>query len=127
MALSDTAKELKWFNSWLGELQVVVPSQFTVVRPSEIYVDNTAAIALTAPGAAHNRTKHIDIRYHFVKEKIAAGDVKITWMPTMKQLADLLTKRLPDDVLFRLLVQLMDTGAHVLPTKAPEAPTTATS
>ena len=107
MALSDTAKDLKWFNSWLSEVLLVVPEEFKLVTPSNINVDNTAAIALTKPGAPHARTKHIDVRYHFVKEKISKGDVSITWTPTTKQLADLLTKRLPTPIFQSLVSQLL--------------------
>jgi hypothetical protein len=107
MALSDTAKDLKWFNSWLSEVLLVVPEEFKLITPSTINVDNTAAIALTKAGAPHARTKHIDVRYHFVREKIANNELSITWTPTTKQLADLLTKRLPTPTFQLLVSQLL--------------------
>ena len=107
MALADTAKEIKWFNAWLKEVLLVVPQEFELGSPSTIHVDNTAAIALTAPGASHNRTKHIDVRYHFVREQVKAGDLQLVWINTTKQLADLLTKQLPVDTFKGLVSKLM--------------------
>ena len=107
MALAETAKELKWFNHWLGELLLIVPNEFDLVRPSTIKVDNTAAISLTNTGASHNRTKHIDVRYHFIKEQIANGIINMEWTPTTLQLADLLTKQLPKETFTKLVSQLM--------------------
>jgi hypothetical protein len=95
MALSDTAKEIKWFNSWLTEVSILVPNKLALTPPATINVDNSAAISLTAEGAKHARTKHIDVRYHFVKEAVVAGTLVVKWIPTDQQLADLLTKRLP--------------------------------
>ena len=77
------------------------------MRPSTIKVDNTAAISLTNTGASHNRTKHIDARYHFIKEQIANGTINMVWTPTTLQLADLLTKQLPKETFTKLVSQLM--------------------
>ena len=107
MALAETAKEMKWFNHWLSELLLVVPNEFELVKPSTIKVDNTAAIALTNQGASNNRTKHIDVRYHFIKEQIVNGTVAMEWTPTTLQLADLLTKQLPKETFTKLVSQLM--------------------
>lgn len=43
----------------------------------------------------HQRSKHIDIRFHFIRETVANGQVLLTFIPTMEQLADLMTKALP--------------------------------
>ncbi|MDO9005653.1 MAG: reverse transcriptase domain-containing protein, partial [Aquabacterium sp.] len=107
MALAETAKELKWFNHWLSELLMVVPDEFELTKPSTIKVDNTAAIALTNSGASHNRTKHIDVRYHFIKEQVVNGTITMVWTPTTLQLADLLTKQLPKETFTKLVSQLM--------------------
>ena len=42
----------------------------------------------------HNRSKHIDLRAHFIREKVAAGVVDLKYVPTNEQLADILTKAL---------------------------------
>ena len=60
--------------------------------PVVIYVDNQGAIQLAHNPAHHRLTKHIDIQYHFIRERVGSGEVKLEWVPTGRQLADLLTK-----------------------------------
>jgi hypothetical protein len=62
--------------------------------PTMIYEDNQGAIALSENPVHHQRTKHIDIRYHFVRERVESNEVKLVYVPTEDQLADLLTKPL---------------------------------
>ena len=64
-------------------------------KPTVIFEDNQGCIALTENPVFHRRTKHIDIRYHFIREKVASGEVVLKYVPTADQLADLLTKGLP--------------------------------
>lgn len=59
-----------------------------------IYEDNTGAIALSENPALHQRTKHIDIKYHFIREHVEQGEVKLVHIASEHQLADLLTKPL---------------------------------
>lgn len=62
--------------------------------PTIIYEDNQGCIALSENPVLHKRTKHIDIRYHFTREKVESGEVVLEYIPTEHQLADLLTKAL---------------------------------
>ena len=64
--------------------------------PSIIYEDNQGSIALSENPVHHKRTKHIDIKYHFVREKVDNKEVILKYIPTEHQLADLLTKALPN-------------------------------
>ena len=57
-------------------------------------VDNKSAIALSKNLVHHDRSKHIDIRYHFIRECIKDGKVDVDHVGTDGQLADLLTKAL---------------------------------
>ena len=50
------------------------------------------AIAISRNDGNHQRTKHIDIRHHFVRELVKDGTIKITWVQTQNQVADILTK-----------------------------------
>jgi len=59
-----------------------------------IYCDNQAAIALSKNGQYHGRTKHIDIRFHFICESVEQGTISLTYCPTGTMTADLLTKAL---------------------------------
>nr|GEW33534.1 retrovirus-related Pol polyprotein from transposon TNT 1-94 [Tanacetum cinerariifolium] len=57
-----------------------------------IFFDNTSAIAISNSPILHSRTKHIDIRYHFIRDHILKGDIKIHFIPTEYQLADIFTE-----------------------------------
>nr|GEX72414.1 retrovirus-related Pol polyprotein from transposon TNT 1-94 [Tanacetum cinerariifolium] len=60
-----------------------------------MYCDSKAAIAISYNPVQHSRTKHIDVRYHFIKEKVEKGIVELFFVETEYQLADLFTKALP--------------------------------
>nr|GFC92637.1 retrovirus-related Pol polyprotein from transposon TNT 1-94 [Tanacetum cinerariifolium] len=60
-----------------------------------MYYDSKAAIAISCNPVQHSHTKHIDVRYHFIKEKVEKGIVKLFFVGTEYQLADLFTKALP--------------------------------
>jgi hypothetical protein len=57
-------------------------------------VDNMSAIVLSKNPFYHDRSKHIDTRYHFIRECIEEGTIVIKYVPTERQLADILTKAL---------------------------------
>jgi hypothetical protein len=87
MALSDALKEGIWLSRMLSDLGIPV-AQFI------IYCDNKAAIALTANPGKHKHSKHIDVRYHFIRERVIDGGVIIRHVGTNDQAADMLTKAL---------------------------------
>nr|GEW21350.1 copia protein [Tanacetum cinerariifolium] len=62
-----------------------------------MYCDSKAAIAISCNPVQHSRTKHIDVGYHFIKEKVEKGIVKLFFVRTEYQLADLFTKALPKE------------------------------
>jgi len=57
-----------------------------------IHVDNQGAIALAKNPVQHQRSKHIDIRYHFVRDEIQSGNVRLEYIPTELNVADVFTK-----------------------------------
>ncbi|KAE9186560.1 hypothetical protein PF005_g20804 [Phytophthora fragariae] len=59
-----------------------------------IWEDNQGAIALAQNAGYHARTKHVDIRHHFIRENVERGTVKVEYVDTKNQLADMLTKAL---------------------------------
>ncbi|GJV19412.1 retrovirus-related pol polyprotein from transposon TNT 1-94 [Tanacetum coccineum] len=62
-----------------------------------MYYDSKSAIAISCNPVQHSKTKHIDIRYHFIKEHVEKGTVEIYFVGTEYQLADLFTKALPKE------------------------------
>ena len=74
--------------------QLLEDMGFPQKGPTVIYEDNTGAIAMSENPVSHNRTKHIDIKYHFVRERVELGEIKLVHVATENQLADLLTKSL---------------------------------
>jgi hypothetical protein len=71
-----------------------------------IYCDNTSAIAISDNPVQHSRMKHIDIRHHFIREHVEKGTVKLFYIPTEKQLADIFTKPLDEETFTRLVSEL---------------------
>ena len=62
-----------------------------------IKCDNTSAICLTKNLIQHSRTKHIDIRYHFIRDYVNNNNVILEFIDTKHQLADIFTKALNED------------------------------
>ncbi|GJU47776.1 hypothetical protein Tco_1217331 [Tanacetum coccineum] len=60
-----------------------------------LYCNNKSAIALCCNNVQHSRAKHIDVRYHFIKEQVENGIVELYFVRTEYQLADIFTKPLP--------------------------------
>ncbi|KAJ9565794.1 hypothetical protein OSB04_001760 [Centaurea solstitialis] len=68
-----------------------------------IYCDNTSAIAIANNPVLHSKTKHIEVRYHFIRDHVMNGDIELHSVPTEYQLADLFTKPL-DVTRFNMLI-----------------------
>ncbi|GJR71614.1 integrase, catalytic region, zinc finger, CCHC-type containing protein [Tanacetum coccineum] len=77
-----------------------------------LYCDNKSAIALCCNNVQHSRAKHIDIRYHFIKEQVKNGIVELYFFWTEYQLADIFTKSLPRGR-FNFLIDNMVVKKHV--------------
>ncbi|XP_074377137.1 secreted RxLR effector protein 161-like [Apium graveolens] len=77
---------------WLRNLLKQITGDF--VSPVVIYIDNKSAIDLAKNSVFHGRSKHIDIRYHFIRECIERGEIIVKHVSTEFQRADVLTKSL---------------------------------
>ncbi|GKC63603.1 retrovirus-related pol polyprotein from transposon TNT 1-94 [Tanacetum coccineum] len=73
-----------------------------------LYCDNKSAIALCCNNVQHSRAKHIDVRYHFIKEQVENGIVELYFVRTEYQLADIFTKPLPRER-FNFLIEKLVT------------------
>ena len=63
-----------------------------------VYCDNISSVYMASNPVHHRRTKHIELDIHFVREKVAVGDVRVLHVPTGQQFADIMTKGLPSSV-----------------------------
>ncbi|PHT33983.1 hypothetical protein CQW23_25783 [Capsicum baccatum] len=79
-------------------------------KEMEIYCDNKSTIAMTKNPAFHRRTKHIDIRFHFIRELVEKEEIMMKFWNTNEQVADIFTKALPykKHVYFKSLFDVSD-------------------
>jgi hypothetical protein len=89
IALSQSIQELIWLTLLISDL--LEPQGDTPV----LYADNQSAIKLVKNPEYHKRTKHIDVRYHYIREKFSEGMFSLEYVPSKEQLADILTKPTP--------------------------------
>nr|GEZ49350.1 retrovirus-related Pol polyprotein from transposon TNT 1-94 [Tanacetum cinerariifolium] len=90
IALSGCCAQILWMRSQLSDYGLAF-------NKIPMYCDNKSAIALCCNNVQHSRSKHIDIRYHFIKEQVKNGVIKLYFVNTEYQLADLFTKALGRD------------------------------
>ena len=82
------ANHLVWLRKILGELS------FEQANPTVLWCDNMAAIAISKNSVFHNRTKHMKIKFHAIRQFQQEGELEMKYCPTHEQLADLFTKSL---------------------------------
>ncbi|GJT91645.1 ribonuclease H-like domain-containing protein [Tanacetum coccineum] len=87
--VANAIAETSWIHNLLRELHTPL---FTATL---VYCDNVSAVYMSANPVQHQRTKHIEIDIHFVRDKVAAGHVRVLHVPSRFQYADIFTKGLP--------------------------------
>ena len=100
MAATHIIQEGLWLRSLFTELTIPFMS------PIKVYLDNMGAIALSTAAKFHQRSKHIDLRYHFIHEHINNNIFQLIWAPSYKNTADILTKPLPCSTFLKFLRML---------------------
>ena len=86
--MSHTTSELTWIEGLLVELAVSVP------QPISLYCDNRSAQHIAENEVFQERTKHLKMDCHYVRENVQSGFIQLHHVPTTLQLADLMTKPL---------------------------------
>ena len=106
-ALAKLTSELQWLKYLLSDLGI------NHSHPIPVHCDNQAAIHIAENPVFHERTKHIEIDCHFVREKIQSRLIAPTYVRSRDQLADIFTKPLGADAFHRLVGKLgvMDISA----------------
>ncbi|GJW63142.1 retrovirus-related pol polyprotein from transposon TNT 1-94 [Tanacetum coccineum] len=119
IALSRCCAQILWMRSQLSDYGFV----FNAIP---MYCDNQSAIALCCNSVQHSRSKHIDIRHHFIKEQVERRIVELYFVETKYQLADIFTKALPRERFETLLPLLGFQGQPVADSIADKIETTTT-
>ncbi|GKD83872.1 hypothetical protein Tco_1350711 [Tanacetum coccineum] len=99
VAAAGCCANILWMKSQLTNYDIIY-------EKVPIFCDNTSAIAISNNPVLHSRTKHIDIRYHFIRDHILKGDIELHFIPTQYQLADIFTKPLDEPTFKRLIIEL---------------------
>jgi hypothetical protein len=100
VAQTHAAKEGIWLRNFVSEIRGEEK------KPVTISCDNQGAIALAKDNKYHARTKHIDLRYHFIREAVEDGKIKVKYIPTDDNVSDIFTKALPRPK-FQRMVELL--------------------
>jgi hypothetical protein len=104
--LPSLVAEACWLRQLLGEL--CCPLR----RDAIIYCENISVVYLSTNPVQHQRTKHVEIDLHFVRERVALGEVRVMHVPTSSQYADIFTKGLPTSVFTEFRFSLNVRSAH---------------
>ena len=100
IALCSTAQEVVWLRKLLCSLE------FEQNEPTLLFEDNQGAIALCKNPKDHSRMKHVDIKYHFVRETVKNKIISLEHCPSKEMLADIFTKGLARSSFEMLRVQM---------------------
>ena len=90
-AMAQSVSEIMWIHQLLMEVGIKTPV------PTKLWCDNQTALHIASNHVFHERTKHIEINCHFVREKIQLSLISIEYVETGEQLGDIFTKALSGD------------------------------
>jgi hypothetical protein len=93
IAAAEAAKEAVWIRNFINDLRI--PGIHITNVP--LYIDSNSALRLTRNPEYHSKSKHIDVRHHFIREKVEEGVIDTQRVNTRDNLADMFTKGLPRD------------------------------
>ena len=100
VAMSDGLEKILWAREFLR-------SKGYAIDPVVVYEDNSGVLAIAKNGRKpQHRTRHLNVRYFFVIDRVKLGHVRLEYMPTKRMIADLMTKAV-NGVLFRELRDLL--------------------
>ena len=99
-AMAQGTCELMWLRSLLTELG------FPAAGSSTLFCDNKSAIMLASDSVLHERTKHIEVDVHFIREKVRSGVITPHFVPSSEQVADMFTKSIGPSLLKTSLSKL---------------------
>lgn len=99
VATASTSQEITWVEQLLKELG-------KRVETPRLWMDNQGALAISKDPSHHNMTKHIEIRYHYLRQRVKGGKLRTEYCPTQEMIADIMTKALSKGIFERLREKL---------------------
>nr|GEY11327.1 putative copia-type protein [Tanacetum cinerariifolium] len=110
VSLSSAEAEFRGISRGLAEVlwirKLLTEVGFPPKEATQVMCDNEAAIQISENPVQHDRTKHVEIDRHFIKEKLEAGIIKIPFVKSEDQLADILTKAVGSTIFNKCLDKL---------------------
>jgi hypothetical protein len=89
IATTSCCTQVLWMKQNLSDIQVEYD------EPIPIYCDNTSTISISKNPVMHYKTKHLPIKYHFLREKVSEKNIRVEYVGTKEQVEDIFTKPLP--------------------------------
>ena len=93
---------------WMKEVLNIIEEDYC--KCITVFCDNSSSIKLSKNPVLHGRTKHINVRFHFIRDLIKKGEVELVYCGTKEQIADIMTKplKLEDFVKLRMLLGVQE-------------------
>jgi hypothetical protein len=101
VATSETAREIVWMRSFLEEIKHPQPI-------TTLFIDSSVAMQMATAEGHHDRSKHINVKHHYIREKIAERVITLAKVDTSDNEADILTKPLPSQQFNKLKQRIMN-------------------
>lgn len=101
IAMCESIKEANWLKNLLTEMEL--EGEFLEENKIKLYCDNQAAIKLAQNGQYCKKSKHINLKYLYIRQEIEDGKYDVSYMPTSQMLADILTKALAKNKIKKIL------------------------
>ena len=102
IAASEAATEPVWLKNFLSDMEVIP----NMDKPIILYCDNSGTVTNSREQCSHKRGKHIEKKYHLIREIVNRGDVIVTKIPTLDNLADPFTKTLSEKLFFKHIEEM---------------------
>ena len=92
IATVESFTQVEWMKQTIKEIKIVFE------EPTTIYCDNTSTISLSKKPVQHSKSKHIPIKYHYLRDQVETKNIKLEYVPTQERVVDIFTKPLSRDV-----------------------------